>query len=62
MVLLDIGANIGWYSLLTAKLLNDHCKIYAFEPFAANIKSAEETNNVLSIFLIIIFPYIYVFY
>ncbi len=38
MTLLDIGANIGWYSLLTARLLNDNCKIYAFEPFAENAK------------------------
>jgi len=52
MVLLDIGANIGWYSLLTAKLLNDHCKIYAFEPFAANTKlllASKLKNNFKSI-------------
>ena len=52
MTLLDIGANIGWYSLLTAKLLNDNCKIYAFEPFAANTKlllASKLKNNFKSI-------------
>ena len=38
MTLLDVGANIGWYSLLAAKSLNDNCKIYAFEPFSENAK------------------------
>ena len=38
MTILDVGANIGWYSLLAAQLLNDNCKIFAFEPFSANAK------------------------
>ncbi len=47
MTLIDVGANIGWYSLLAAHLLNDNCKIYAFEPFAANVKLllASKINN-----------------
>ncbi len=52
MTLLDIGANIGWYSLLTAKLLNDNCTIYAFEPFASNTKlllASKLKNNFKSI-------------
>ena len=49
---LDIGANIGWYSLLTAQFLNDNCKIYAFEPFSANTKlllASKLKNNFKSI-------------
>ena len=38
MTLLDIGANVGWYSLFAANFLNDTCNIYAFEPFSENIK------------------------
>ena len=33
-IFIDIGANIGWYSLLSAHSLKDECKIYAFEPFS----------------------------
>lgn len=35
-VIYDIGANIGQYSLYSAKLLNSDCQIYAFEPEALN--------------------------
>jgi len=52
MTFLDIGANIGWYSLLAAKLLKDNCKIYAFEPFSENAKlllASKSKNNFNSI-------------
>ena len=52
MTFLDIGANIGWYSLLAAKLLKDNCKIYAFEPFSENAKlllASKLKNNFNSI-------------
>jgi len=55
MTILDIGANIGWYSLLTAHSLQDECKIYAFEPYSFNSKlilASQSTNNFKSINLI----------
>lgn len=52
MTLLDIGANVGWYSLLTAHSLEDKCNIYAFEPFSFNSKlllASKAKNNFHSI-------------
>lgn len=53
MVVIDIGANMGYYSLLAAKLVGDKGKIYAFEPdpinynlLVDNIKINQFTNIV----------------
>lgn len=35
-VALDVGANIGWYSLLLDKNMPEGCQIYAFEPDPLN--------------------------
>tara|TARA_B100001250_G_C19769348_1_gene776340 strand:- start:495 stop:1466 length:972 start_codon:yes stop_codon:yes gene_type:complete len=49
---IDIGANVGWFSLLTSKILKDNCIVNAIEPFSENCKllmaSAIE-NNINSI-------------
>jgi len=33
---IDIGANIGWYSLLSASLVGDQGRVFSFEPSAIN--------------------------
>jgi FkbM family methyltransferase len=38
MNVLDIGANVGWYSLLIAKKVHG-CNVYAFEPLPATFRS-----------------------
>ena len=51
MVIVDIGANIGYYSLLAAKLVGEKGKVYVFEPdplnynlLVANIETNHFTN------------------
>lgn len=41
-VVLDVGANIGWYSLILNKLAPDGVDIYAFEPHPGNRALLEE--------------------
>lgn len=36
MVVIDIGANLGYYTLLEASIVGDEGRIYAFEPVAKN--------------------------
>lgn len=43
-VVFDIGANIGWYSVLFGNILPTGCKVYAFEPDPLNYKLL--VNNV----------------
>jgi len=41
-VVLDVGANIGWYSLILSKLAPEAVDIYAFEPHPENRALLEE--------------------
>jgi FkbM family methyltransferase len=36
MTAIDIGTNIGWFSLLSASLVGDRGRVFSFEPGAAN--------------------------
>ncbi len=38
MVFVDIGANIGYFSLLAAKLIGPNGRVLAFEPYQYNVK------------------------
>lgn len=52
-VVFDIGANVGFYSLLAAELIGSGGKVFAFEPFEENfnyIKKHMEMNNYKNIF------------
>jgi FkbM family methyltransferase len=39
---LDIGANIGWYTIAFARAAQRNCKVVAFEPIPANVKRLQQ--------------------
>ena len=45
-IVIDIGANIGYYTLMFAKLVGDTGKIYAFEPDPKNFSILEKNIQV----------------
>ncbi len=54
-VVVDIGANIGFYTLLFSKLVGNKGKVFAFEPEPNNFKLLKrniEENNIHNVFLI----------
>ncbi len=51
-VFLDVGANLGWYSLLVDRLSGGTCRTFAFEPDARNFSLLERNlamNDVRSV-------------
>lgn len=54
-IILDIGANIGYYTLIFAKLVGENGKVYAFEPDPTNfaiLKKNVEINEYKNVILI----------
>jgi len=47
MRVLDLGANIGFYTVLFSKLVGENGKVFAFEPDAKNYKYLEENTKTL---------------
>lgn len=37
-IVIDVGANIGWYSIILSTLMSKSCKTYAFEPDPLNFE------------------------
>lgn len=46
MIFIDIGANIGYYTLIASKVLGNTGRIFAFEPVSRNIAILEENINI----------------
>lgn len=47
MSVLDLGANIGFYTVLFSKLVGKNGKVFAFEPDAKNFKHLEKNTKAL---------------
>lgn len=51
-VFIDIGANVGLYTVHLSKIINNKGKIFCFEPFSANFNSLHENimlNNLVHV-------------
>ena len=46
MVFIDVGANIGYFSLIAAKLIGDSGEVFAFEPDKNNFSLLQKNINV----------------
>jgi FkbM family methyltransferase len=54
-VVYDVGANVGYYSLLASRLVGPAGKVFAFEPFPRNVdllKKHLRLNDVLNVSLV----------
>jgi FkbM family methyltransferase len=44
-IFVDVGANIGWYSLVMSKVMPPTCRIYAFEPDQLNSEILRQNRD-----------------
>ena len=55
MTVVDLGAHVGYYTIIAAKLIGEEGRVYAFEPEANNFNSLSrnvEINNLTNVILI----------
>lgn len=57
MCFVDIGANIGFFSMLAASVVGDAGKVFAFEPYQYNVKMLYHSVQVNGFSQINIFPF-----
>jgi FkbM family methyltransferase len=57
MVVVDIGANIGYYTLLAAKLIGSVGKVIAFEPSSDNCALLQQSLQVNGLTNVVLMPY-----
>ena len=55
-VFYDIGANVGYFSLLASKLVGGRGTVYAFEPSPENIKYLEKNIKINKISNVVVIP------
>ncbi|RFC54202.1 FkbM family methyltransferase [Brumimicrobium aurantiacum] len=53
-VFLDVGANLGWYSLHASKMVGENGKIISFEPFSTNYSALKTHVSINSIHNIVV--------
>lgn len=56
MVACDIGAHLGYFTLLLSRLIPPGGYVYAFEPFADNYRKLEETTRINQLSNVLIKP------
>lgn len=56
MIVFDIGANIGYYSLLASKIINSNSKVFAFEPNERTITLLQKNKEINAYSNIVIIP------
>jgi len=56
-VFYDIGANVGFYTLLASKLVKSHGRVYAFEPVPGNVRAIHHNLKLSSTQNVDVIPY-----